>query len=276
MKKTLSIFVAILSLSLVLSSSIFASPSPRAQINEEEIRILHEQTYDLVMQGKEDLVDSQPLVKKYKEIFEQNPELYVEYLSTLDIYNSIELNKQVTDESSFTYTAKGNRVIKMPDGSFIVEHQSLKNNEGIEIKPETNTGGGVSLFAVLQDTGWQSYSASTGHNFTNDARHDFWGVWKTQELHLVTKGKVQNTYIEITSTSTVGTSAWFPGKVASQSSSIVTNNARNVESTGDYNITGVIQEITYSKQIKITTKIRLDSASGGNVSYSIRSIVEGP
>lgn len=67
MKKTLSIFVAILSLSLVLSSSIFASPSPRAQINEEEIRILHEQTYDLVMQGKEDLVDSQPLVKNTRK-----------------------------------------------------------------------------------------------------------------------------------------------------------------------------------------------------------------
>ncbi|MBU5671803.1 hypothetical protein [Paenibacillus brevis] len=272
MKRILSTFIVVISLSLVMSPSIFANPSPQSQINDEEIKLLHSQTYDLVIQGKEDAVESLPLVKKYKEIFEQNPELYIEYLSKLDIYNNEQINNHV--DNVHTYTVEGNRVTRMPDGSFIIQHQSLKNDEGVEIKPQPITDD-IRLMDILQDTGWQKYTNPSGHNFTNDARHDFWGVWKTQELHLVTKGKISMSDIEITSTSTVGTNAWFPGKIESQSSSVITNNSKNVKSSGEYTITGIIKEITYSKTIGITTELRWDGLSSRDVKYSIRSVVEG-
>lgn len=276
MNKIPIIFVVILSWSLVVSSSIFARPSPQSYLNEDEIKVLHEQTYSLVVNGKEGLVDSQPLVKKYKDIFEHNPELYLEYLSKLDVNDANKIREKLADESSITFTSKGDRVIKMDDGSFIVEHSSLKNSKGIEVKSEGNSDS-FKLFDVHQDTGWQSYTAnSSGESFTNDARQDYWGLWKTQELHLVTKYKVYTSTIEITSTSTAGTSAWFPGKVDEKSSKINKNNAKEVESMGEYTIAGVVKEITYSKDITITTNIKINNASGGKINFSVRSIVEGP
>ncbi|MGU3469870.1 hypothetical protein ACLBWT_01730 [Paenibacillus sp. D51F] len=246
---------------LVAPSVVSAKDSQ--DFNDLEIKKLHEQIFTLVSNGQENQVETLPLYQKYQEIFREDSELKANYLL------SLEANKASDD--AIEIVEKGNKTYEIfEDGSFSV----LTNS--INAKPLDNSGGGFSTFGVVQDTGEQYYTATSGQLITNDARHDIWGAYKTAELHLVTQAKIYSTSATITNTSTSGTSSWFPGGFSSTGTSISTNNARTVQSVGDYAYTvtcPVGWGVCASTNFQIKTIIDVKYAGNGSITFTSRSIV---
>ncbi|EPY12833.1 hypothetical protein [Paenibacillus alvei] len=269
MKKLFRSVTLVLALSLVMSMTVMASPQ-KSEFNVSELKLAQDQAYEMVLRGEAEQADSNPTIKKFKNYFEQNPEAYAEYINTLDVLNQDKVNAKLAN-SEFTTTADGKLVMRMNDGSFLVTHNTLTDVDGNIMLPESP----LLTNAVIQDTKWQTYSATIGEKFTNDARHDFWGTHKMQEIPLVTKYTVNSTAIQITDTSTTGTASWFPGTVEPGTPRVLSNNAREVEATCGYKYGGLVDWGSFSKSASITTSLKVNYAGSGSISFSVRSIVEG-
>lgn len=128
--------------------------------------------------------------------------------------------------------------------------------------------------SVVEDTGAQIYTGRFGQEFTNDAQFNIYGLYKIHEMHLVTKYKIYSTTAEITSTSTAGTTSYFPGGFPSQEASILSNNARTVSSRGTLVTTvGAGVELS-SRTWNFTTTITIQYAGDGTITFTARTIIE--
>ncbi|MEF3307441.1 hypothetical protein PV433_00840 [Paenibacillus sp. GYB004] len=255
-------------LSLILVFPLSASAETASPVlDKAELKKLHKQVFDLVSEGKEDMVSSLPLFQKYDKFFHDNPKLKSEYVSGLDVYNP----KKLKNKNQITTSVKGSKTFYvMEDGSFMVLSNTVTGAEKAKNK--------VNTLSVLQDTGEQWYNGGIGQSFTNDARQDIWGITKTGEMHLVTKYTIDSTSATITTVNTTGTRSWFPGGFSSQTATIVDNSARVVKSAGNYIYTvtcpvgwGICSTATFD----IETTVDIKSAGGGNISFTVRSIVNG-
>lgn len=101
-------------------------------------------------------------------------------------------------------------IIEFEDGSFIIATQNTV--------PRVRKGND-SVITPLNEGGIGSTYAST-------ASYELWGAYKAAEYRLVTDFTIYSGSNTITNTTTAGTSAIFPSSFTSQSSKIVTNNAR--------------------------------------------------
>lgn len=235
-------------------------------VDPEEIKELHSQVLNLVINNEEEKIESLSLYKKYNDIFENSPELEEQYFENLD--------SKKRDESKITeefVTSNSQQVKVYEDGSFAIITNTLTTDEGTLVEEEPS----ISTYGVVQDTGEQTYTGSIGQAFTNNARHDIWGAYKVAEAHLVTNYTISSGSAKITNTKITGTKAWFPG-VIQGSSRVVTNNARITESIGEYQYSGTCPAgwgTCATTYMDITTKINIKYAGNGKITFTVRSIV---
>ncbi|PQP83577.1 hypothetical protein C0Q44_02475 [Paenibacillus sp. PCH8] len=259
-------FIIAMVLVLTFSMPVASSANNEERLDPNEIRELQSQILDLVVNEKEETVNDLPLYQKYQDFFKSNPDLEEDYINNLDA--------KKWEESKIIDRIKVNEsklVTLFEDGSFSVLENALTSEDGtlIEALPTMSARG------VIQDTGEQTYTGKIGETFKNDARHDIWGPYKIGELHLVTNYSINSGSARITSTTITGTRAIFPAAV-SGSSSIPINNARIVESLGEYNFAGTCPGgwgTCTGRYHDISTKINIKYADNGVITFTVRSIV---
>lgn len=269
MAKYLRVFVLSFSLILLFSNSVLAASEKQSKLDFDEIRQLHEKVYQLVLNGQGDEVDNLPEVKKYKEIFAANPELYAQYVDSLDVKKADKVTKRF-GKGGAQKTIDGKDIYKMDDGSFFVLENKVQG--ATPIKAPSGRVGALGTHPTSE----QWYNAYEGQSFTNDAVWSAWGVYQQVVMHLVTDYKIYSQTATITSVSAAGTSAVIPSTVSS-STSIINNNVRAVSSHGDYTQTDYIvyplvpgKSWTYG----ITTNITVQYAGNGNIAFTAQSIVQ--
>lgn len=264
--KQVKLFIVTVLIFILAFPEVSSAQEDINAINSEEIKELHSQILDLVINNEEEKIESLPLLKKYNDIFEDSPELEEQYLKNLDSKNRDE--SKVAEE----YVTSDSQQVKVyEDGSFSVITNTLTADDGTFVEEQPS----ISTFAVVQDTGEQTYTGSSGQAFTNDARHDIWGFTKVAELHLVTNYTIASTTAKITNTKITGTKSWFPG-VVQGSSKVVTNNARIVEASGEYQYSGTCPAgwgTCSVKYMDISTKVNIKYAGNGKITFTVRSIV---
>ncbi|MDN8593330.1 hypothetical protein Q0V21_31855 [Paenibacillus sp. 11B] len=259
-------FIISMVIILTLSMPVVSSANTKEILDPNEIRELQSQILDLIVNENEEAVNDLPLYQKYQDIFNSNPDVEKEYINNLDV------KKWDTSKIVDKFNVDGSKMVTLfEDGSFSVLENNLTSEDGrvIEATPTMSARG------VVQDTGEQTYTGSIGQTFKNDARHDLWGPYKIGELHLVTNYSINSGSAKISSTTITGTKAIFPAAV-SGSSSIVTNNARIVESLGEYNFAGTCPGgwgTCSGRYYDISTKINIKYAGNGEITFTVRSIV---
>ncbi|WP_270167170.1 hypothetical protein [Paenibacillus sp. SYP-B4298] len=254
---------SILALSFLLVVPSVSATQKVPYLNKDELKELHLAILEHVTEGNEEEIETLPLFQKYDQIFNKYPSLKSEYVNDLDANN-----EEQQEKTTFVNNSKIYHVYE--DGSFSV----ITNTTNAPTAPPVNNQ--IQARTITQDTGEQWYTATIGQSFTNDARHDIWGVYKVGEMHLVTTYTINSTAANITNTSTAGTSSFFPGSFGSTSSAVVTNNARTVMSKGEYQFNttcpvgwGNCGTTNY----EINTIIDVKYAGGGTITFTARSVV---
>lgn len=169
-------------------------------LDYDELRELHQEVKELVLSGNEDLVDQLPGVKKYKKIFNENPDLQEEYLDSLEALNN---------EKNLAVNTNDQNIVEFGDGSFIVvggETTGVDEN-GNKITPEDNDE--YTLFA--DDLGPDVFVGTVGSTVTTDHYKQVWGIYLAFEGHLVTEYRIDNiNTLNVASRSIAGSRSYYP------------------------------------------------------------------
>lgn len=244
------IFKGMLVAVLMLSVAAPAVSAESTSLSQTELQNTLHKVKSLVAAGKISEATQLPEVKKLQD--PANDAL----VKSLDIYNP-ELVEEKLNEISLVDNDR--KIIEFEDGSFIIATQKTV--------PRVKKGND-SVITPLNEGGIGSTYAST-------ASYELWGAYKAAEYRLVTDFTIYSGSNTITNTTTAGTSAIFPSSFTSQSSKVVTNNARTTKSQAEYVLlTGVSiggQPIGYSRTNTLSTTITINYANNGVINFSVNN-----
>lgn len=270
MKRVSIVLLSILFL-VLMPEVIGAQESTDTQLNEDEIRLAHQQMLELAEQGKEDQIDHLFLVKKYRELFRQDKDLLKEYLDNLDSLNPEKLN-QAIEQGSAEVSMNSNDSVKTGSDIIVLEDGSFLISEYVD-SPVISIGNGIGLYSTVT----HSYGTRvTTHNY----KRPHLGFPDTG-LVLKTTYDLTSSGIEIVSASTAGTTAIFP-VIVNRSAKVLTKEATTkgayASSQGDYklNYLGTNGIALFSEDFTILTRYKFSSVnkSKKTVSYSISKNVQ--
>ncbi|MFS0838025.1 hypothetical protein [Paenibacillus sp. 1P03SA] len=255
--------IRVVGLALALTLSVVPTLSANASpvLDQKEIRTLTGQVLALVQEGKESEVENLPLSKKYKEIFEKNPDLKTKYINSLDVTNAAH-NRELRDTAK-TFK-KGDRTFTVfEDGSFSVTKNTIN-------APKVENG---IVATGSSSTGEQWYSAFEGQSFVNDSQTDLWAVVKSGELHLRTNYNIYSTSATISDVNYAGTWTVWPLTLVSSTTSTQINNQRTVNSKGEFVLQnncgsqGACTSLTHVGYTYITVQY----AGDGTIKFTVKS-----
>lgn len=237
--------VAVLMLSC--SASMVSAEAP-SSVSKAELKETLHKVKSLVIEGK---ISEAAQLKEVKELQDPANDTLVK---SLDIYNPALVEEKLKE---LTLVGNEKKVIEFEDGSFIVASQT--NVPRLKKGSES-----VTPFA--------DHEGSSGQTFTTTGSYELWGVYKAADYRLVTDYTIYSGSSTITNTTTAGTSAVFPSSFTSQSSKVVTNNARTTKSQGEYTLlTGVAiggNQIGSSRTNTLSTTITINWAGNGTINFT--------
>jgi hypothetical protein len=212
MKKLMSFLVTACFLLLFSVPSYANVQAAQYELNKDEIRKAHAEILKLVENNESKKVNELTVVKKYKKLFSENPELLTEYLNSLDNRNEIKIKEKM---KNVTVKLGEKKTVLMDDGSFIVLN-------GGELKKISSSNEQLGILAE---------SFYTYGTYTYVGYGEVWNVLFNDVLYLRTTFTNGVPGVQATSTSTSGTTAYFPDVIAYQTSNPSSNTA---DDNGEY------------------------------------------
>ncbi|WP_411955062.1 hypothetical protein ACKXGF_04645 [Alkalibacillus sp. S2W] len=256
----------LLSIVILIGISVNAEEKS-SDYDEEEIQLMQSQMLELVEEGKEEKIGELDLVQKYKELFDNNPQLFSEYLSSLDVTNEEKVSKKLKEANegsrdvTISSTESGvvdENIVVMDDGSFFKTTSEIIKLD----KPED----------VVQPL-IRNYFGSYRNVHTSTF---YAALYPDPVFQLNTNYELSRSGIEITSTSKSGTGSIFPYSISPASTSIVKKNATSsgsfARAKGDYTLNGIgtngvaIVVLNY----ELRTQLNLDYVDAQKVVYTVR------
>lgn len=265
LKKVLNITIAS-AFSLTLLPTFGQTALAEEKLNLEQIEEVHNEMYELVIDNREDEIKDLESYNELSETFEENPEIYEEYLKNLDVNNDLQVEKaleEVNEEINLLDDEDKKEVVQLEDGSFIVVETKVE-----EIKnPETE---GMVKAATVSNFGDKK------HTYSYKRYHV--GFPDTTCV-LVTNFNLSKSGINVFSTSNAGSYAIFPVTLV-RSSKVVTANAKSVgsiaRSQGDFLLSygGYNGIAIFSENRTLRTNIKLNKIYSSSVDYTLTTALD--
>lgn len=253
-------------LSLSLLSTFGETAQAEEKLNLEQIEEIHNEMYELVLDNREDEIKDLESYKEMSESFEENPEIYEEYLKNVDVNNDEQIEKaleEVNKEINLLDNEDKKEVVQLEDGSFIVVETKVE-----EIKnPETE---GMVKAATVSNFGDRK------HTYTYKRYHI--GFPDTTCV-LVTNFNLSKNGINIFTTSNSGSYAIIPVTLV-RSSKVVTQYAKSAgsiaRSQGDFLLSygGYKGIALFSENRTLRTNIKLNKINSSSVDYTITTALD--
>lgn len=255
MKKSKKI-ILMLSATLVslcsFSATAFAKPIDKVEkLSQNEIKEITEmnsQVKDLILNNRTDEIDDLGLVKKYREKIENDENFVIKYMNSFDKFNNKKVEKKLkeydggislsTERSSIGIRAtfsdtKKTDVVEMDDGSFIVIENELAPVDNPSSLTRANSSGTAATGAAVFGT----YKFITKYTLE-------YALYPNSKEVLETKFQLSSSGISIISTTTAGTSNFWP-TVITPSSYIGQASASSIGSiasaVGNYSVTYIAE-----------------------------------
>lgn len=185
--KKVSLFIAMLLTFVSLTTFAFAETisNTNSSFSTEELKTTSQKVLQLVKEGKEDEAANLPEVKSFKELLENNPELAIQYFSSLKAVQAMRENLEISINKNES------KIIEFEDGSFIQISATTT-----QIDPPTDDPGDI------------IYEAQDHFKYT------IWGLYPAAICNLYTDYEYGNYYVDITdanATQTAYVPAWSTG-----------------------------------------------------------------
>ncbi|MEI2467812.1 hypothetical protein, partial [Niallia taxi] len=220
-------------------------------------------------QSEKEIANIPEVIEFQKKYTSEQINLYLNNKIEAFKSNNLDIKKNKLDStiaSSVIEVGKNEKqIIEYPDGSFSVFENVTELDNNTDVNP------------IIMPMA--SHSGKPGTKYTTTNTKEFWGFYLAARAVLITKYTVNKSSIKINDTDDAGSKSILPTTLTLRGTSIVTNNAKSVESKGNFMRTnGVViggQAIGFSSNFTLRTKIKITSSSSSKVNFTTTSTYEG-
>lgn len=225
MKKSLVMCLSFALLIVFVYTSAYAAQSVDSGIllPQKEINAANSKILSLVLDGKDDQIDSLAEVNNLKNLINSNSELQEQFANSIEALKKD--SKPVRVYKDLIIDGWKKTIVVYEDGSF--------NEFGIKTVKESDSN-----ILPLQGTEEVFYDEFSGNGtYDTTIYKNMYSGYLVEHVQLKTTYYNGTSTISISNKSTAGSYCVLPKTLDSTSSGIIQNNAATVGSYGDYNIT---------------------------------------
>lgn len=252
---------------MVLSSFSSMYAKDNEKVDKNEIKQMNEQMFELLLNKQGDDIAYLKLYQKYKEIFEETPQLYIDYCLKSDAYGYqlTHTEEKVIEKKNEVET--GVEYILFKDGSFLFassETEQLSVDAPV-INDQLSIRGTLYSFSEYGEKTYGSYRTTTTYTIS-------YALYPDLPLKLNTEYTVSEGGVTMTSATTTGTNSYFPVVVSSSASVELATSAHEgqfAKSKGLYNVSYIFKDSpVFNKSYEINLIIETVLPSfGSNSAY---------